>query len=76
MKNNIYFKTLYKIFFLFDKDLKVKSILVTILVLINVLIELIGLTLIFPEILFCQMISLLGGELPSLCFIIEYIIDI
>ena len=51
MKNNIYFKTLYKIFFLFDKDLKVKSILVTILVLINVLIELIGLTLIFPVIL-------------------------
>ncbi len=51
MKNNIYFKTLSKIFLLFDKELKIKSILVTILVLFNVLIELIGLTLIFPVIL-------------------------
>ena len=51
MRNNIYFKTLSKIFLLFDKELKVRSILVTILVLVNVLIELIGLTLIFPVIL-------------------------
>ena len=51
MKSNIYFKTLFKIFLLFDKELKVRSTLVTILVLVNVLIELIGLTLIFPIIL-------------------------
>lgn len=51
MKNNIYFKTLSKIFSLFDKELKVRSVLVTSLVLVNVLIELIGLTLIFPVIL-------------------------
>ena len=56
---NIYFSTARNIFLLFDGDLKKKSIVITFLVLSNVLIDLVGLSLIFPIILIALDIDVL-----------------
>ena len=56
---NIYFSTARNILYLFDKDLKKKSIFITFLVLSNVLIDLVGLSLIFPIILIALDVDLL-----------------
>ena len=56
---NIYFSTARNILFLFDRDLKKKSTFITFLVLSNVLIDLVGLSLIFPIILIALDIDVL-----------------
>ena len=56
---NIYFSTGRNILFLFDRDLKKKSTFITLLVLFNVLIDLVGLSLIFPIILIALDVELL-----------------
>ena len=56
---NIYFSTAINILYLFDRDLKKKSAFITLLVLSNVLIDLFGLSLIFPIILIALDVELL-----------------
>tara|TARA_X000000950_G_scaffold44439_1_gene50288 strand:+ start:281 stop:2053 length:1773 start_codon:yes stop_codon:yes gene_type:complete len=65
---NIYFSTARNIIFLFDGDLKKKSTIITFLVLSNVLIDLVGLSLIFPIILIALDIDILLSNIYILHF--------
>ncbi len=51
LKRNIYFSTAKNINSIFNKELKKKSIVITLFVLLSVIIDLIGLSLIFPIIM-------------------------
>lgn len=51
LKRNIYFSTAKNLNYIFDKELKNKSISITFFVLISVFIDLVGLSLIFPVIM-------------------------
>tara|TARA_B100001287_G_scaffold237831_1_gene210978 strand:+ start:552 stop:2321 length:1770 start_codon:yes stop_codon:yes gene_type:complete len=51
LKRNIYFSTAKNINSIFDRELKKKSIVITLFVLLSVIIDLIGLSLIFPIIM-------------------------